>query len=91
MERNVKSIVNLLADMVSSGAQELRVKPERHREYNDWLEGKFSQFSWGVPSCSSYYVSDTGFYPFLFPGKFKEYADIHEEIGLADFDLVATS
>lgn len=91
VERNVKTIVRLLCDMQAAGAAAVGVRPETCRAYNEWLQQRFSRYSWGADSCSSYYRTASGHAPFLFPGDFSTYDRIHEEIGLDEFEPIPAS
>ena len=62
-------------------------EPAVNRAYNDWLAERFPRYSWASPSCSSYYQDSMGRTPFLFPGRFKEYAELHNQSGLHEYDL----
>ncbi len=86
-ERNVETIVSLLCAKQEAGATAMAVKPGVHRAYNDWLREQFPRYSWASPNCSSYYTDAQGRAPFLFPGRFTEYAKLHAESGLHEFDL----
>jgi hypothetical protein len=86
-ERNVKSIVDLLKQKQAAGAKTLEVKPEAHQRYNEWLASQFGRYSWGSPSCNSYYQNAVGHPPFLFAGDFKTYRRFHEEGGLHEYQL----
>jgi len=87
VERNVKSIVRLLAQKQAAGARAIAVKPEVHRAYNDWMLTQFPLFSWGHPSCTSYYQDAEGRAPFLFPGNFAAYEKLHEEGGIHEYEV----
>jgi cation diffusion facilitator CzcD-associated flavoprotein CzcO len=87
VEKNVESIVRLLREKQAAGARTLTVKPEVHRTYNDWLLERFPRYSWGAASCNSYYQNAEGRAPFLFPGCFADYAELHEETGVHEYDL----
>ena len=88
-ERNIKSIVGLLAGMRELGASTIEVKQDQFDSYNQWMNERFERFTWGASNCNSYYT--TGAHPpFLFPGNFKEYAQLHEESGLQEYELGAT-
>jgi cation diffusion facilitator CzcD-associated flavoprotein CzcO len=87
IERNVASIVRLLLQKQAAGARAISVKPDVHRAYNDWLLSRFPLYSWGSPSCTSYYQDDEGRAPFLFPGNFATYAKLHAEGGIHEYDL----
>ncbi|MEM7410872.1 MAG: NAD(P)/FAD-dependent oxidoreductase [Myxococcota bacterium] len=86
VERNIQSIVELLRQKQANGARAISVKPDVHRAYNDWLLERFPRYSWGNASCNSYYRNAEGRAPFLFPGKFAEYAELHEAVGLHEYD-----
>ena len=86
-ERNVETIVTLLREKQAANAKAMAVKPELNREYNDMLLERFPKYSWGSPACSSYYQDESGRAPFLFPGRFKEYVDLHAKSGLHEYDL----
>ena len=86
VERNVETIVGLLREKQARGARAISVKPEVHRAYNDWLLERFPRYSWGAANCSSYYQNADGRAPFLFPGKFSEYAELHGATGLHEYD-----
>lgn len=86
-ERNVATIVGLLSAMRERGERTLEVKQDIFDSYNRWMDGRFERFSWGASSCNSYYTAGSRHPPFLFPGNFKEYARLHEESGLHEYDL----
>jgi hypothetical protein len=87
VEQNVATIVDRLVAMQSVGARALAVKPDAHRAYNDWMQCRFPLYSWGDPSCQSYYRTASGRAPFLFPGDFATYARLQDEGGLHEFDV----
>ncbi len=87
VERNIETIVELLAAKQAAGVRSLAVKPAVNRAYNDWLAPRFGRYSWASPSCSSYYRDAKGRTPFLFPGRFKEYVELHDQSGLHEYDL----
>ena len=89
VERNVSTIVRLLAEAEAAGARSIEVKDAVNREYNDWMLSQFPLYSWGNASCNSYYRMESGRAPFLFPGDFKTFDRMHEETGLHDFDVEA--
>ncbi|MFK7734243.1 MAG: hypothetical protein AB8B48_21650, partial [Pseudomonadales bacterium] len=85
VERNAKTIVNLLSDMQKKGWAAIHVTDKANAEYNALLSTKFDTYSWGNPSCNSYYRTEDGHAPFLFPGGIKEYKALHEATDLQDF------
>ena len=87
IERNVASIVALLKQKQASDAKTIAVKEDLHRSYNDWMDTQFALYSWGSPSCNSYYRNAAGHAPFLFPGDFKTYLQLHRESGLHEYDV----
>ncbi|MGI9161615.1 MAG: flavin-containing monooxygenase [Mycobacterium sp.] len=91
VERNIKTIVGLLVAKQAAGVRALAVNPKLHLAYNDWLAERFGRYSWASPSCSSYYQDANGRTPFLFPGRFKEYAKLHDQSGLHEYDLSPVS
>lgn len=86
VERNAKTIVNLLSEKQQQGWKAIQVKENAHAEYNVFLSNKFETYSWGNPSCNSYYRTADGHAPFLFPGGIKEYKALHEATSLQDFE-----
>ena len=86
-ERNIETIVGLLRQKQAAGVRSLAVNPDVNRAYNDRLAPRFPRYSWASPSCSSYYQDADGRTPFLFPGPFKEYAALHADSGLHEYDL----
>jgi cation diffusion facilitator CzcD-associated flavoprotein CzcO len=88
VEQNIETIVRLLREKQAAGARAIAVKPEVNRRYNDWLLERFPRFSWGSASCNSYYQNADGRAPFLFPGTFAEYAELHAEAGLDEYEQV---
>ena len=90
-ERNVQTIVSLLAEMRNAGIGTIAVKPEVHRKYNDWMASQFPLYSWGAEDCHSYYRNAAGHAPFLFPGNFKTYARMHTESGLHEYEVDAAA
>ena len=89
-ERSVRTIVDLLGKLRQSGSSSLEVKRDKYDEYNQWMDERFERFSWGASNCNSYYTSG-GHPAFLFPGNFKEFAQLHEESGLQEYELGATA
>ena len=86
VERNVKKIVIFLKEKQKSSIQALVVNPNVCNAYNQDLSLKFSQFSWGAANCNSYYRTASGHAPFLFPGSFKEYNNLHNSCNISAFD-----
>ncbi len=87
IEQNIATIVRLLEEKQRAGAAAISVKEEANRAYNDWMLPRFPLFSWGNPSCNSYYRSEDGRAPFLFPGPFKEFKKLQDETGLHEYDV----
>ena len=87
-ERNVKTIVGLIGKMQKAGVGAIEVRQDLTDEYFQWMKTQFGKFSWGDPGCTSYYTNAEGHAPFLFPGNFKEWVALQEEIGLDDFNVV---
>lgn len=87
VEQNVESIVRLLIEKEEKGIRALEVKAERYSAYNAWMDGEFDLYSWGHGSCTSYYRTEAGRAPFLFPGNFKTYQRFHAESGLHEYEL----
>lgn len=87
LERNVESIVDLIAARHAKGASAIEVKKEAHQNYNEWLASQFGKYSWGSPSCNSYYQNEAGHPPFLFAGNFAMYQRFHEEGGVHEYNL----
>jgi len=86
-ERNLETIVGLMADLRDAGKQSLDVTREAFESYNNWLDGQFSSFTWAAPDCHSYYTNASGHASFLFAGNFKEYAALHEASGLQEYNV----
>jgi len=87
IEQNIATVVRLLELKQRAGAAAVSVKKSINREYNDWMLPRFPIYSWGHSSCNSYYRSDDGRAPFLFPGPFKEYKQLQDETGLHEYDV----
>ena len=85
VERNAESIVNLLRAMRECGLKAIDVTQAATNAYNNELAGRFDMYSWGNPSCNSYYRTESGHAPFLYPGSFAEYKLQHEGCSLDDF------
>jgi cation diffusion facilitator CzcD-associated flavoprotein CzcO len=88
VEKSLETIVRLLGGLRDAGARQLDVKQQVHKDYIDWMSGNFEQFTWGASSCHSYYQSETGHPPFLFPGDIKKFRRLHDECGLHDYNVV---
>ena len=86
-ERNVATIVDLLSALREQGGTSLEVKRQNFDDYNRWMDQRFERFSWGSSSCNSYYTAGAGHPPFLFPGNFKEYVQLHDACGLHEFEI----
>jgi len=87
VERNVKSIVNLLSELRAAGKTTMDVRADEFKTYNEWLDNRFARFSWGASDCNSYYMNASGHAPFLFAGNFKEYKQFHEALDLSEFNV----
>jgi cation diffusion facilitator CzcD-associated flavoprotein CzcO len=88
-ERNVKTIVGLLKQMRQAGVTAIDVRRSVTDAYFRWMATQFGQFTWASGDCHSYYVNASGHPPFLFPGNFKQWVELHSKIGLEDFNVVA--
>ncbi len=86
-EKNIETIVRLLADLRHAGGRTLAVKPELFERYNAWMADRFPKFSWGAPDCNSYYRNASGHAPFLFPGTFREFSKLQDESGLHEYEV----
>ena len=86
-ERNIETIVGLLDAMREEGVRVLELRESEFESYNHWMDQRFPRFSWGANSCNSYYTAGSAHPPFLFPGNFKEYARLHRESGLHEYEL----
>lgn len=88
-ERNVRTIVGLLRTMREAGVRAVDVREDVTGEYFQWMASRFARFSWGSSNCRSYYTNASGHAPFLFPGDFRHWVELHEGVGLEDFSAVA--
>ncbi len=86
-ESNIACIVKLLAEKEAAGAKAIVVKEALHRAYNDWIASERENYSWGADDCISYYHTESGHTPFLFPGDFKTFRRHREETSLSEFDV----
>ena len=84
-ERNVKTIVGLINKMRAARVTSIEVRRDRTDAYFQWMTSQFGKFSWGDPGCTSYYTNAEGHAPFLFPGNFKHWVELHENTSLDDF------
>ncbi len=73
--------------MQGGGCNSIEAKEDLTESYNQWMTERFPKFSWGHSSCHSYYRSESGQVPFLYPGTYKEYCRSHEACSISDFDL----
>jgi cyclohexanone monooxygenase len=87
VEKNVETIVRLLAKKQGARAQSIDVKRSVFEQYNNWMVDRFGRFTWGSSDCHSYYRNAAGHAPFLFPGNFKEYQRLHDESDLDEYEL----
>ncbi len=90
-ELNVKTIVRLLSRMREAQVTAIDVREDLTEAHFRWMKTQFGKFSWGSPDCNSYYTNDEGYAPFLFPGDFKQWVELHGEIGLDDFNVTGGS
>jgi cyclohexanone monooxygenase len=86
-ETNAQCIVRVIKQLQASGKSVVDVKQALCDEYNQWMMGQFSQFSWGAEGCSSYYSTAAGRHPFIYPGGFKRFKQERKEVSLQDFEL----
>ncbi len=87
VEKNVATIVRRLIQMQAAGGRMISVNATAHRIYNDWMDTQFPLYSWGSEDCNSYYRTESGRAPFLFPGDFETYSRLQDEGGLHEYDL----
>ncbi|NQX89553.1 MAG: NAD(P)/FAD-dependent oxidoreductase [Halioglobus sp.] len=85
VECNVNTIVRLLQDKQSAGIDSIVVRPDVNDSYNASLSHRYETYSWGASNCNSYYRTETGHAPFLFPGGYKEYHALHAACSIEDF------
>lgn len=85
-ERNLKTIVRLIGECEGAGKHSMEVRQSEFDDYNRWLDTRFETFSWGSADCSSYYRDASGHAPFLFPGNFKQWDRLHDDLSLAEFE-----
>jgi cation diffusion facilitator CzcD-associated flavoprotein CzcO len=88
VECNVNTIVRLLTEKQASGLGAIEIKADVTRDYNAGLSGRYETYSWGASNCHSYYRTQSGHAPFLFPGGYKEYQTLHAASSLEDFQSV---
>ncbi len=88
VEQNAATIVRLLQEKERAGIGAISVRPEVEHNYNAELSANYENYSWGASSCNSYYRTETGHAPFLFPGGFKDYRRRQARCSLADFESV---
>ena len=88
VECNVNTIVRLLKEKQAADLGAIEIRADVTRDYNSGLSGRFETYSWGASNCHSYYRTETGHAPFLFPGGYKEYLAFHEACSLEDFQAV---
>lgn len=86
VECNVKTIVTLLTQMQAKGLRAIDVKTDACDAYNAGIADRFETYSWGNSACNSYYRTSTGHAPFLFPGSFKQYRQLHQDCSIDDFE-----
>lgn len=89
VERNVKTIVSLLAEMRDRDVRQISLQSQVCDEYYEWMSPRFDKFSWGASDCNSYYRNASGHAPFLFPGTYSEYRKLHEQAGLHEYDIAS--
>ncbi|WP_159931229.1 NAD(P)/FAD-dependent oxidoreductase [Oceanicoccus sp. KOV_DT_Chl] len=87
LEPNVACIVNLLAKMRAEGVASIDVKRDLHAQYGEWLQQNIPLFSWGSGGCNTYYQTDSGHHPFIFPGDYKTFLKQRAESGLHEYEL----
>ncbi len=86
IEQSAATIGRLLSEKQARGVASMGIKESANRDYNDWMLPRFPLFSWGSASCESYYRSEDGRAPFLFPGDFATFKQLQDEIGLEVFE-----
>ena len=85
VEISVEALAKLLVEKANKQINTLSVKPELHRQFNDWVATQIQKFSWGHSSCSSYYRTEAGHAPFLYPGTIKQFRKMKAEIGVHEY------
>ncbi|GAB5452551.1 MAG: NAD(P)/FAD-dependent oxidoreductase [Halioglobus sp.] len=85
-ETNIQTIVRLLAEKQAANTKSIEVKQGAFDQYNNWMADRFSRFTWGSSDCHSYYRNAAGHAPFLFPGNYKEYKQLHEQTNLDEYN-----
>ncbi|MFK7730167.1 MAG: flavin-containing monooxygenase [Pseudomonadales bacterium] len=82
-----EALARLLSDKADKKVKTLSVKPELHKQFSEWVADNVSNFSWGHSSCNSYYRSESGHAPFLYPGSIKQFKQMKAECGLHEYKL----
>lgn len=89
VEANIRAILKILKAKEAAGAKAVHPREDLTEAYNDWIVQEREAFAWGVEACDSYYRTETGHTPFLFPGDVKTFLRQRDEIGLHEFETVA--
>ena len=85
----IGAILKVLIEKEEAGAKAIQPRQDLTDEYNDWILQEREKYAWGVASCDSYYRTETGHTPFLFPGDVKTFMQQRKDVGLHEFDVIA--
>lgn len=90
MEAQIDYIVEAVSNLLKHGWKSLDVRPEAQRAYNEDIQRRLRSTTWNS-GCQSWYLTEDGFNPTMFPGFATQYVNQLKSVDLRDFKITAAT
>ena len=90
MEAQIDYIVDAISNLLRHGWKSLDVRPEVQQKYNEDIQRRLRSTTWNS-GCQSWYLTDDGFNPTMFPGFATQYVNQLKTLDLRDYKITAAA
>lgn len=88
MEAQIDYIVDAIGALLRYGWKSLDVRPEVQQDYNEDIQRRLKSTTWNS-GCQSWYLTEDGFNPTMFPGFATQYVNQLKKLDLRDYKITA--
>lgn len=88
MEAQIDYIVEAISMLLQHGWKSLDVRPEVQQSYNEDIQRRLKSTTWNS-GCQSWYLTEDGFNPTMFPGFATQYVNQLKKLDLRDYKITA--
>lgn len=86
MEAQINYIVEAIAKLLQFGWKSLDVRPEAQERYNKNIQRRLRSTTWNS-GCQSWYLTEDGFNPTMYPGFATQYVNQLKALDLRDYKI----